>query len=292
MSDAPSAPATDITPAGAQGTQAQQAELDDDALNRRVADKRARAEKNVGAPQTGEQQAGEARGADGKFKAKAKAEKTEKVEAKAEEKPDTESAKLKADLEKHTQRVADLEKRDSEWQSMAEQAYARINALEALIKQFQKGGAQLPESDAENITLREKIERHELAEQRAEHARKAAAEDEQRQADAKAVESLRSSLAGIVSRYPELAPKAGAPSLDFWRIVTEAHTHGGAAESQRTAERLAETFAKAIKAQAAPAVAPTQARTLANLGGTGGGAARDLSPEGIREKYAARMRAS
>jgi hypothetical protein len=238
------------------------------------------------------------RGPDGKFLPKAaKAEAAKpaaKPEAKADDKakePDGEVAKIKAEAEKAAARASELEARDLEWQTVAEQAYARINALEAMIERIQANGGQLPEADAKNVSLQEELERYKLAEKRAEGERARKAEAEKAAKDAEAVETLRSSLGAMVAKHPELKPAPGAPSLEFWRIVTEAHMSGGPHEAKKVAERIGEVFAKALKAQTAPAAPAAQARTLAKLGGTGGGDTRDLSSEGIREKYMARLRA-
>lgn len=315
MSDAvaaPSAPApsTNTAPAAAPPTERSA----EDRLNDRVAEKRARAESaqrepsDVLAPPVDAKPSNTPeRGVDGKFLPRGPVPPEQKTDAAPpadkppEAKPSEDAAKLKAEGEAHRQRADKSEQEfaraKAQWDETAEAAHAHIEALNATIATLQQAlkaaGGSIDPRAIENIQLKAQISTHTLAQERAQAAAQAQAEAQQRAQEAQALGALKSELATLVATHPELKPAPGAESLDFWRAVMKAHQSGGPAASLEMARALGPRMAAGIRATKAPApTTPTvPARTLSNLGGTGGGAVKDLSPEGIRAKWAQRAQA-
>jgi colicin import membrane protein len=261
-----------------------------DELNARVAAKRDAAERGAG------------RAPDGKFLKKdsaanpidslPKAELKKDAKAKAEQPKaaDPEVEKIKAEAQKYAARVEELEARDADWEETAERAFAHIEALEAVIEKLRAGG--FDERDEQIIALQREQRARELAQERAQTAAQAKAEKAKAEEHAQGVAALRSGIGKIIAEHPGLAPGAqmDESAKNWWRLVMQAHEDPskGPKAALALAEQYAPSFSRAI---GPPKQSAPQARTLAKLGGTGGGAAKDLSPEGIREKYTRRMSA-
>lgn len=214
-----------------------------------------------------------------------------KPEAKAADaKPaDADIERYRVEAETRRAEAEALRARDTEWEGVAEQALARIDRLEAENKAL-RAGRTLDARDDEILRLREGEHTRKLAAERAEAHRQAEAQRAQAEANERTMGELRSTAARIIAEFPQLKPGPGAPSREFWQSVMDTHQLGGAAASLAFIKRAAPAFAAHIKPTPEPAALP-QARTLGRLGGTGGGSTRDLSPEGIKNKYMGRLSA-
>lgn len=288
MSDVAAAAPSAAAPAPVELATPAPVEIDSDPVRARVEARREKAER-----ETAE------RGPDGKFMPKqAKAAEAKpaakKTTAEAEAKPatepksdDGEAKELKAKLETFDARVRELEARNSEWEDVAEKSLAHIEALEAKIEKLKAGSYD--ERDEELLKLKAGERARSLADERRKDAEKAALEAQEKEQNEAAIGELRNGLAVLVAEHPMLKPSQGMEGdvSTFWRTVYRAHEAYGPAEALRTAQALSKTFSEAAGARAKPA--QPLPRTLAKFGGTGGGGQRDLSPEGIREKYMARL---
>lgn len=315
MSDAPSAaPSGGEQGGGAQAPVSPQGHRDpvavvdeheraQQALSRRVAEKRARAENDRNGVPQGQRE----RGQDGKFKPRA-AQQDQRAQAddvdvkakpgdkpaKAEAKPEAnaEVEKIKAEAEQHKARAEGLAKQYAEAEDTMGRALARINALEAYVERLQKSGGKLDPLHAENLSMREQIEAREIMQRAAEAKAADDAKAEQEKAKQAEVSAMKAAAQEFFAEGHALNPFApngmGPEARQFWDIVTQVNRVDGPKEAIATMKRLAPGFAATAAQRMAQGPAP-EARTLRNLGGPAKGAEpRDLSREAIIAKYSRR----
>lgn len=225
------------------------------------------------------------------------------VEAKAEETPQVK--KLEADFKALETKHKEASAKNAEWEQVAEQVIARLDAHKARIaylegKLAEHGGAVEP-NVMENMTLKEQLRVRELADERA----KFAEEQEKQKVEEEAAQQkkvaerheLRTTFATVLTVHPELLPDPvtkfqNKPEAGkFWKDIMDEIAAGRDSVSE-LAPRLAVApyIAQAIKAKSAAPVIKEAPRTLSSVRSPGG-EPKAVDRFSIVEKHKARLRA-
>lgn len=276
-----------------------------DALDARVAEKRARAEQpaNGARQHTPKADADKQRGPDGKFLKGAAsvvddaqsgdqrppaASQTAKdgdaaPEGKLDDKkaaePSAELVKLKADHERVTKEHATLKQRDEQWTALAEQVSARLKTQSAYIAKLeaalQEKGGSIDPRDLEIARYQEREHAQTLAQQRAEAQRKADADAQAEAQRAQERQSLENDAKAALTKHPELLePTNQADLVKYLRLV-----YRGADPTE-----AADMVGAQVKQRAGQPAATNIPRTLAGKGTSSGGP-KLKDPRDIADKW-------